>query len=173
MSLNGLDEKTRDELAALALQLSSDPKTRKTFLKTVKTALPATAIPEVDSENALTEELAKRDKEIEELKNGFTQYKLQNDLSAARGQAKEKFGLSDEDVGKMEKMMQEKQLPADYNWAGQLYKAQTEQATPTNFGSGGWGPAEMPADEGLMADENKWSLKTAHSLVDELRKRAS
>lgn len=171
--ISGLDEKTRNELAALALELSSNSKTRKGFLKQVKEAMPGTPIPEIETEALIDERLAAANKQVEDLKNSFDQYKAQNNLSEQRQSAKAKFQLSDDDLGKMEKMMVEKQLPADYNWAGQLYRAQAEPAAPTNYGSSGYGPVELPNDEALMKDEVKWSLTSAHTLVDELRKKAS
>jgi hypothetical protein len=76
-------------------------------------------------------------------------------------------------MGKLDTMITEKKLPADYKWAGQLYKAQAQPADPTNYGSSGYGPADLPTDEQLLKNPDRWSLQQAHSLVDELRARAS
>jgi hypothetical protein len=101
------------------------------------------------------------------------QERLKERMAEQRRTWQEKSGLSADDMEKVDKMITEGQLPADYKFAAPLYKAQAEPAEPTNYGSGGWGPAELPKDDGLMEDEGRWSLTTAHSLVDELRKKAS
>lgn len=165
------------DLAAVTLNVANNKETRKGFLNLFKKVSPNTPIPEIDEVNAVNEEIAKRDQKIGELEGKLNNFFFQNDLSRQKNEAKSKFGLSDDDMSAMEKMMTEKKLPADYTWAAQLYKQQTETATPTNYGTSGWGPldiernAEAEEFKGLMEDEASWSNRTAHQMIDDMHKR--
>lgn len=171
--LSHLSQETKDELAALALQLASSSKTRKQFLKQVKEVAPATPIPELDQEAAFEARLTEATAPLQKKFQDMEQERLQERMASQRREHQTRAGLSDDDMAKVDKMITEGALPADYKFAAPLYKAQAEPAEPTNYGSGGWGPAELPKDDGLMEDEGRWSLKTAHTLVDELRKKAA
>ena len=87
----------------------------------------------------------------------------------------EKSGLSAEDVTKMEEMMKKGELPADYKWAGQIFKAQNSPAAPTSYGSNGYvGPLSLERNakalDGLLENEHDWSVRTAHGMIDEMQK---
>lgn len=167
------------DLADVAMKVGNHKKTRKGFLGLLKEVDPERPIPEIDEVNAVHEELAKRDKEIADLKSAFQNKTYEEGLFRAKTEAKSKFGLSDDDMAAMEKMITEKKLPADYTWAAQLYKQQTEVATPTNYGTSGWGPLDIErnaqADEfkGLLEDESSWSNRTAHEMIDQMQKAGS
>jgi hypothetical protein len=167
-----LDDKTRDELAELALKLAGGPK-RKEFLKLTKEQYPGTSIPELDLEDSLSKRVEEATKPLQEKLQAMEQNKLKEEMQAERRSIQQQYQLSDEDMGKLDTMITEKKLPADYKWAGQLYKAQAQPADPTNYGSSGYGPADLPTDEQLLKNPDRWSLQQAHSLVDELRARAS
>lgn len=169
MALDHLSEDTRDQLAQLALNLSANPKTRKSFLGIVKEHAPNTPIPELDSANEFRGELDKRDKELSELKNELATFKATQNLSALKNGVMEKHSLSASDIGKMEEMMTKKELPADYEFAARLYKQQIEPVGSTAY-AGDFGPVSMPNDEGLMENESNWSLRTAHSIIDDMRR---
>lgn len=162
-----LDQKTKDELAGLSLALSSG-KTRKGFLGLMKQAAPDMPIPEVEQDAAIAAATKPLQEALDKTANEFRDYRLQNELGAKRKAAAEKHGLSEADVKKMEEMMGKKELPADYDWAAPLYKQQIEQVTP-NYGTSGYGPVELPTDEALMADPDRWAGTAAHKIIDELR----
>ena len=173
--LDGLSDETRDQLAEVALGLSHNQKTRKTFLGLVKEASPATPIPEIDAA-AATEAALKTEREAREKFEKEQRHRwFSEDLAKRKTEVRGKYGLSDDDMAKMEKMMAEKQLPADYTWAAQLYKQQTEVATPTNFGAGGYGPLDIEHNakqmEGLLDDTDNWASRTAHQMIDEIQKK--
>ncbi|HLZ34259.1 MAG TPA: hypothetical protein VKP13_09585 [Nitrospira sp.] len=169
-TLDTLDEETRNQLAALSLSMSQNPATRKNCLKLAKTVSPSTPIPEVDQEEATNKLLAERDEKIEKLSNEFNDYRMQNSLSTLKNSVQTKYSLRDEDMAKMEEMMGKKELPADYEFAARLYQMQIEPAAPS-YTLPGIGPADLPQDEGLMEDEARWSLKTAHSMIDDMQKK--
>jgi hypothetical protein len=170
-ALPNLTDETRDELAQMALQLGNNPKTRKKLLGLVKEMAPDTPIPEIDEVNAVNAEIAKRDEAIAKLQGEFNDYRLGNDMAARKKNVSERYGLSAEEMQKIEERMGKKELPTDYEWAARLHKQESEVAAPTNYGSSGFGPFEMPAVEGLMENEQNWSLKTAHSLIDDIQRK--
>lgn len=170
--VSNLDPKTKDELAGLALAMSSNKKTRPGFLGLVREAAPETPIPEL--ENAAAVEAVRKEaaERYTKLEGEFNDYKLRNQLGDQKKSVMAKHGLSDDEMKKMEEMMGKKELPADYEFAARLFKQQTEQAAPTEYGRSGWGPAGLPSDEGLMDDPDRWSQTQAHTLIDEMRARA-
>lgn len=175
-NLQNLSDETRDELAALALKLSNDKKTRTGFLGLVKQAVPETPIPEIDVANAIDERLKGEREEREKFEGEQRQRWLQEDLAKTKRDVKQKFELSDDDLAKMEKMMTEKQLPAQYEWAAPLYKQQVESANPTNYGSGPYeGPLDLERNaqgmEGLMDDPDNWSRAQAHEMIEDMKKK--
>lgn len=174
--LDHLSEDTRDHLASLTERLANDPKTRKQFLGLVKQAAPSTPIPEIDTESAIEERLKVDREERKQFEQRIENRFLQEDLGRTKADAQRKYGLSDDDLSKMEEMMKKGELPADYRFAPQLYAAQLSAATPTNFGSGPYeGPMDIEANaktmEGLMDDPDAWSRRQAHNLIEEARKR--
>ena len=171
--LSHLSQETRDELASLALTLAASGKTRKSFLKQVKEVAPGTPIPELDQDAEFSARLEAETAPLRKSLQEMQQERQKEQFARQRAEVAEKHGLSAADMDKVDKMITENALPADYKFAAPLYKQQAEPAESTNYGSGGWGPAVMPQHDGLMEDEGRWSLTTAHSLVDELRKKAS
>lgn len=175
--LDQLSEDTRDELAALALRLSGDKKTRKSFLGLIKEAAPETPIPEIDEVNAMQEELKKRDERIDKLEKARDAERFADSLGRQKNEARAKYELSDEDFSKMEEMMKKGELPADYRFAPQIYKQQLQLSTPTNYGSGGYGPVNIEGYaknlNGILEDTDNWASNTAHSMIDEMQRQRS
>ena len=165
------------DLADVAMKVANNKKTRKGFLGLYKEVSPDTPIPEIDEVNAVESKIAEERKAREAFEQEQRNRWLQEDLGRQKSKVRSDFGLSDEDMSAMEKMMTEKKLPADYTWAAKLYKQQTETATPTNYGTSGWGPLDIEhnaqAEEfkGLMEDEASWSNRTAHQMIDDMQKR--
>lgn len=161
------------DLASVSLRLSGEKKTRKGFLGLIKEVAPNTPIPEIDESNAVEEKIQAERTARESFEQEQRNRWMAEDLAKQKHEVAASNGLSAQDMSAMEKMMAEKQLPADYKWAAQLYKQQTESATPTNYGTGGYGPLDLnratqeKAFEGLMDDPDNWSLRTAHSMIDE------
>ena len=169
MALEGFDEKTRDELAQLALQMAGGEKTRKRFLELTKEVHPGTPIPEIDQERAIESRLAEARKADHERIQKLEDNELRRTLADRRGAAMQAHQLSEDDMKKVEEMIGKKELPADYTWAAQLYKQQVDQAAPTTYGSGGFGHAELPTNEDLLVNPDKWATSTAHEMIDQMR----
>lgn len=173
--IDSLSDETRDELAKVALQLSGNQKTRKGFLGLLKTASPNTPIPEIDEVNAVEAKIAAEREEREKFQNEQRDRWFQQDLSAKKKGVAERYGFGDEEMKKLEERMGKKELPADYEWAARLHKQETEVATPTNYGSGGYGPFDLEQNakqfEGLLDDSDNWASRTAHSMIDEIQKK--
>ena len=74
-----LDENTTQELANLALAMSSNPKTRKAFLKLTKEVNPNTPIPEIDVEDQITARVGEVEKRYEEKFQKLDQDRLKRD----------------------------------------------------------------------------------------------
>lgn len=168
-NVNDLPEATRDELAALALQLSGNKDTRKPFLSLLKKASPNTPIPEIDETAAIEARMAEERKAREDWQAKIDRERLEERLTKQKAEYTQ--GLSDEQVKQMESMMEKGELPADYKWGAQLFRQQIEPVGSTySSGSQGWGPFEIPAADGLMENEQNWSTKTAHQIIDDMQR---
>ena len=72
--------------------------------------------------------------------------------------------------------MKKGELPADYRFAPALYRQQVEESTPTNYGTGGWGPlnlrgaAEDKNFSGFFEDPDNHALKVAHDMIDDMQR---
>lgn len=165
------------DLAAVTLQIGQHKDTRPGLLGLIKKQNPNAVIPELDTAHAVEERFAKEKDAREKFESEQRDRWLKEDLARQKTDVRQKFGLSDEDMAKMEKMMTDKQLPADYNWAAPLYKQQTENTTPTNYGSSGYGPldlhkaTEAKEFDGLMSDPDNWASRTAHSMIDDIQRK--
>ena len=169
-SIDDLPENTKNELAQIALNLSGNKATRKPFLSLLKKVAPDTPIPEIDEVNAIEEKLAEEKKAREEWQAKIDQERREEKFGKQRDEARTKYGLNDEQFKQMEEMMTKGELPADYNWAPQLFMQQIEPVGATyTGGNSGYGPFEIPAAEGLMENEQSWSVKTAHQIIDDMR----
>lgn len=168
MSLENLDERTRDELASLALRLSSNKKTRKDFLKLAKQEAPNMPIPELDQEAELDTRMKAEAEERQKLASEFADYKAKAEFKDQRSRVMQEYSYSEDQMTQMEEMIKKGELPADYNWASKLFKQQIEPVGGTNYGSD-WGPAELPAHEGLLENPDRWAQSTAHAMIDDMR----
>lgn len=169
-SIDDLPENTQKELAEIALRLSGNKATRKPFLSLLKKVSPDTPIPEIDEPAAIEERLEAEKKAREEWQSKIDQERREEKFNKQRDEARNKYGLNDEQFKQMEEMMTKGELPADYNWAPQLFRQQIEPVGATySSGNSGWGPFEIPAAEGLMENEQSWSVKTAHQIIDDMQ----
>lgn len=167
--LDNLSEEVRDELASLALKLSANPKTRKKFLTTIKEAAPNLSIPELDVPAGFEAALADRDKKFDDYRREQENKEMQRELLSKRDEVLNDFGFGKEDVEKIEKIMTERKV-LNYKDAATLYNLEREPATPVVYGMSE-GIGELPTDEGLMEDEQRWSLKTAHQMIDDMQRK--
>lgn len=163
-----IDEQTQAELAALALQLSSNPKTRKSFLKLTKEVNPNTPIPEVDVESEIDSKVKAVSDDFGKKLAAIEEERSKEKFASERARVQSKHNFSDDEMKKMEELMTKGELPMDYKFAPTMFKQQIEPVGSTNYGAD-YGPVEMPSAEGLMDNEVRWSNKTAHQIVDELR----
>lgn len=178
-SYPNLSDDSIADLAAISLKLNGAKKTRNGFLKMVKEVEPDRPIPEIDEVDGVMAELAKRDEAIAALRKERDDDKFAASLASQKNEARSKFGLSDDDVAKMEEMMKKGELPADYRFAPQLFKMQTEPAEPTNYGTGGYGPLDLngasqdEAFKGLMENPDNWASQMAHRMIEEGKRKGN
>lgn len=168
MALDHLATETKDELAGLALALSGNPKTRKNFLGLIKEANPNLPIPEIDEPARIAGELKERDDRFEKYVEEQNKKERERSLASERKSVIEEHNLSDEDIKKVEKIMTERRV-FNYADAAKLYNLEREPATPVVYGMSE-GVGELPADEGLMENPEKWSLRTAHAMIDDIKR---
>ena len=132
MAARQLDPATAADLADLALKLSQDKKTRKAFGKLVKESMPdsphAAAFSDLDVEDKFENFKAEQEKrELERQQQAVLARMNERRQALLNGDGGRKY--SDEDVGKIEKLMQSKGL-TDYDDGATLYAATLPPVDP-------------------------------------------
>lgn len=165
MSLEDLDEGTRDELAALANKLANDPATRKDFLKLAKKSTPELTFPELEMEQTLEATVKPFKEKIETLENKLREKDITDRVLNNR-QKLVKDGLASEaDIPEIEKLMIEKKIP-DHNTAAEFYRLQKEAARPT---PGRYTPPTNPINlKEIGKNPKNWARNEAMKAIDEL-----
>ena len=141
VSLEGMSPEAISGLAMIAKGLSDNPATRGEFLNLTKKANPHLAIPEVDVpvqiNGAIAEERAKR----EALEQEILKDRVERDVEKRRLQLMKDKGLTEAQVGEVEALMVEKQIP-NHETAADFYNMQRQAAKPTPYA--GYGSHQLP-----------------------------
>ena len=159
-----LDKDDLDEnaqLAAIHQKLLNGPG-RKAYLKMVAEADPAIAIPEVEMDKELQAVTKPLHDKIAELEKANTQNAAMLNMEKRRAPLKAK-GLNDEEIGKVEKFMTEKQI-FNHEIAYDVYQRNSKIAEPTTS----FTAVEMPKTEGLLKDPINWARQEAFKAVNEI-----
>ena len=134
MSLEDLSLEARDQLAALAQQLSENPQTRKEFLRLTKKAKPDLNIPELDIEDYTNRAVSDSQKRVEELEAKLRERDAIEDLEKRRSKLMKKgLAKSDEDIEQIEKVMLEKGI-TNHEVAAEYWDWMKQSAEPTPTG---------------------------------------
>ncbi len=175
-----LDPAVAEDLARLALALSHDKKHRKAFGKLVREALPdsphAAAFQDVDVEDRFERlEADRQAKELERQQQAqLDRMNRQRAALLSGGEGGEGPKYSEEDVGKIEALMQKKGI-VDYEDGRVLYAATQPPPSPqppTNMPGQHGATWEFPEWGKFGADPVKASRDTANTVITEfMRKR--
>jgi len=115
----------------------SDPEARSLLLALRKKLYPNSSIPEHDIpqklKSELEAELKRRDEEFEQYKTQQTNKETLAEYTKRKEAAQAKYRFTDEDVGKIEKMIEEEQWPT-LELAAQYYSKMTEPIAPGGLG---------------------------------------
>ena len=151
--------------------LEKDPEIRDQTLKALQKLNPETVLPEVRADAKISDAFTRAKKEaLEEFDAKQRQREFEAGVKADRENAIKRFSLTDEEVGKVEKLMTERKI-GTYEAAADYYKLMTKPAEPapqslvdTSF--------QLP-DRKEMADLWKdprgWSLREAGKALNEIR----
>jgi hypothetical protein len=134
MSLEDLSFEARDELAALARQMSEDPTTREQFLRMTKQLKPDLTIPELEVKSYTEKAVSEARREVEEMRAKLRERDALEDLEKRRTNLKKK-GLikSDSDLEAVEKVMIEEGI-TNHEAAAKYWAWMNQAATPTPIG---------------------------------------
>jgi hypothetical protein len=154
--------------------LMRDPEARTAVQRQMKRLNPKLVIPEIDSVDAVTAEIKKRDEEIAELKKANLVRDAKDHILEARRAVAAKYGLTDADMIEVEKLMTAEVDPIpSYDAAARVFRASQRDALPT---STEFAPPvfEMPEKDvwgagiGKPAVLNQIALKEAYRAMNEV-----
>lgn len=169
ISLEGMSADQINGLALLAKNLSDNPETRNDFLKMTKKANPSMSIPEVDIPLNMEAMLQTERTERGKLEKELLKDRVERDVEKRRASLMADKGLSEKDVGEVEKLMVEKGI-ASHETAADYYKMQQQSARPTPSFTG-HGSHQLPKVDtkdfgGNMA---QWSRNEAAKTIHDIR----
>lgn len=117
----------------LLTSLTSNPKTREMIQQALKTVNPNLVIPELDAKAVVRAEIEEIRKDNAKLRNEILEKDIRERLERQRATIKTKYGLTDDDVTKVEQIMTREVDPIpSYEAAAQVFNASRQQTTPTS-----------------------------------------
>jgi len=164
MSLENVSLEEMESLATLSKTLADNPATRRQFLELIKTASPATNIPEIDMEYRMQERTKPLQDKLQSLEsqiaeNNFKEIRRANHVKLMD------MGISKDEIGDVEKLMLDKQI-GNFETAGQFYLSQKQVANPTagTFST----PMTMPDVKEMGGDINQWARNQANEAINDI-----
>lgn len=155
------------ELGKLMSKLILDPKTRKDTMRLVKKIEPERALPEVDAEDAVAAAVAPIQKKLDDITKEREKEQALSNWEAKREPLRKK-GLSEEEIGRVEKFMFDKQI-GNHELAHQLMVQNEKVAAPRNAFGMPTLPGSGKKDDPLYQNPRQHARQTAHSIIDDLR----
>lgn len=188
MSLEDLSVEQLRELASraqamepsynLMQQLSKDPEARNMFQRYLKKKNPNLAIPEIDSEDRMKALLEDEKKERLKLEEKIQMDEIKARLEKTRADVKSKYGLTEDDMKGVEKLMVKADDNPDpiptYDAAARVFNASRTPSTPT---PGAWAPPTYTMPEGKVwgkgignaAELNRIAMEEAYRAYGEVK----
>lgn len=174
MSLEGKSPEEIAALASLALDLSSNAKTRDGFLRLTKAANPSAHIPEVDIPAQMMGQFKPHLDRLEQLEKQASDRAMQDRIKDQRREALRSVkGVTRDDLPAIEKLMVERGIP-DHKTAAEFYALQNKAAEPTPGAMQAnrtLGAPKMPDLKEFGGNMQAWSRRAAHDAIDEMRGR--
>jgi hypothetical protein len=134
MSLENYSPEQVNELAALALDLSNNPKTRKSLLRLTKEVRPDLVTPELEIEDYTEKKVSQANQRVEDLEAKLREKELKENLKEKRDALLKKGLIDNEsDIEEVEKVMLENKI-ADHETAAQYWQWMKQAAAPTPTG---------------------------------------
>ena len=133
MSLENLNDESRDELASLMKALAENPATRKEVLRLTKKVRPDVPIPELDIEDATTHAVSAANRRVEELEAKLRDRDALEELEKRRAKVLKNGLASEADIPEIEKVMLEKGI-TNHEAAAEYWQWMKQSAAPTPSG---------------------------------------
>lgn len=169
-SFEQLTDEQRLNLARVGHRLLHNPEVSKDARRLLMKADPSVKFPDLEVEETMQSELAKRDKKIDEMSQSQMQEAAERRRESCRQQARDR-GLDPDEV---EKAITERGI-VKWETAMEHVEMKNRLATPTpDAGSGGDGGSSTRLPDGddlkdFWNDPAAWANKQAHLAVDEIK----
>ena len=174
--------KAMEPRANLLNALTNDPATREAVQRLIKQKYPGASIPEIDSKDAVREEIKTEREARLALENRIREEEIRRRLTDQRQAIAAKHQLSEADVLEVEKLMTRELDPIpSYEGAALVYKASKVSALPTSSAfnpptfelpeTDTWGGGMMgnaPGGGGTRARLDRIGMNEAYKAMNEL-----
>ena len=130
-SLEDLSQDTRNELAALARELSDNPKTRKQVLALTREVKPDMPMPELDIDDRISAIQKSADERVAAIESKLSEKDMREELKRRRDALKASGkASSDEDIEAIEKVMLDRGIQS-HETAAEYWDWMKQAAAPT------------------------------------------
>lgn len=165
-SLEGLTPEQKDALArGMHALLNGDPDTSKATKRALKKIDPNLNFPELEIEEQTSAQLEAIRQENKALRDSLAEDKFRQSTEAEHARVTQRgFKVAD-----VQKFMTERGI-VKFDTAMDVLDMESRLATPTPDSMSTY---DMPAEQkDIFANPTKWARKTAHTLIDQMKKRA-
>lgn len=159
-----VDPKAMDKegKAALFDELMGDKEIRGVTLRALNKKHPEIVVPELVAEDLVNERTGDLKKQWDAFKQDQEKAALERQLHDQKMELRRKHNASDEDIGKVEKLMTERKI-ADYDTGFEFYRLSQAAATPT--------PSAFETKRLTMPDLKTWT-KNPQGVARDLAEKA-
>jgi hypothetical protein len=146
----------RHQIASFVESIYNDPKLSKEAKRLIKKKYPAMQIPDLDIEDRIDARLDEERKQREERESTERQEADQRSWKEQRASTQKKYGLTDEAMTDLEKMMVEKNV-GDYDIAASYVAQKEPKAIEATFDNQRWEHEKQPGFADIAKDPEGWA----------------
>ena len=160
------------QTADFAESVYNDPSTNKDLKALIKKKYPSLPIPDYDLEQQMDKRFAERDKKEEDAAEARRKEADDRHFKEERERTQKQYGLTDDAMERMEKMMIEKNV-GDYDVAASYFAAREPKSSEAAWDSTRWHHEKAKGFEEIAKDPEAWGRNEIMRAInqDEHKKR--
>jgi hypothetical protein len=147
--------KSRMQVADFVESIYNDPQLNKEAKRLIKKKYPEMQIPDLDIEDRVEQRFAEEQKRRDDAEAVMRKEADDKRWQDERQRTKDQYGFTDEAMGRLEKMMVERNI-GDYEVAAQYLASKEPKPTDADFNTGRWDFPNQPGFADIAKDPEGW-----------------
>jgi len=165
---------SRRQVADFVESIYNDPALSKEAKKLIKRKYPNIQIPDYDIEERIEQRFTSEKKERDEEETKKKRAAEDEDFKSKRKSTQEEWGFTDEAMGRLEKMMVDRNI-GDYEVAASYMASKEPRTSEATYGDGHWNHTRQESFAEIAKDPEAWGrgeiLKTLNGQQERERSR--